>query len=148
MRRGSLVSPLTKVHGVYILTSSIDYFPHNKWGERPLWKKHILYAVKDIQLISKLFLLFSQKGYIDETKLLAQSERYMSLRRDALVPANFGHPLLPLEIMDAPPTRAARQACKACSRELALPCFPRKAGEEGIAQTCMVCCAVFVSTLR
>lgn len=133
---------ITRTYEIFTTTSTLGYFPHNKWNERPLWKKHIQYAAKDIQLISKLFLLFSQKGYVNETELLAQSARYMTLRRDGPPPPNSGHSLLPLDILVVPPDRAASQLCKSCTRKLALPCFPQKPRDDSMAQTCLVCCAV------
>lgn len=99
----------------------------------------------DIHLICRLYLLFLQKGYIDESKLLVQSSRYMNLSRNRGIKlANSGHPLLPLDVLIVPPARASLLLCASCSRQLALLCFPRVRRDDSAERICWVCAAVKV----
>lgn len=81
------------------------------------------------------------KGYINEETLIEQSSRYMLFYRDGPRGVNVGHPLLPLDILVAPPS-GDKLVCKTCSRALSLGCFSKVARKVGGNGNCFVCHAL------
>lgn len=96
----------------------------------------------DVHLISLLWQTFVFRGFIGEERLLAQSSRYMRIHEDA--PVSHGHPLLPLEILQAPPPNTNLMACQACSRALSSKSFPIKMDYSYDTSRCWVCLALKV----
>lgn len=110
--------------------------------KRPLPDTLCSYAAKDIHLIRLIYALFKCRGFLSpENRLLAQSQRYVSMHGDlALKPLEGdrfqNHPVLPLDILDAP-IGMARRECEACHRSLSMECFMERGKTHAVA--CRVC---------
>lgn len=118
------------------------------WTKRPLTQACVDYAAADIVLIAKLYSAFVAKDYIDETALLIQSARYLSLHKNRLGKAGHGHPLLPLEVTSAPSPFVSCHICNTCSRSLSDACFSKAGIKQAKQRNCWVCRAVKVHDAR
>jgi hypothetical protein len=94
----------------------------------------------DVHLISLLWNAFVLRGYVDDTKLLAQSSRYITMHKS--VPPPGGHPLLPLEILETPPVQSTILLCGTCSRDLSSECFPIRGDYTYDTTRCWICLAL------
>lgn len=137
-----------KEHGISInpLYDAVKprFFSHDGWMNRPLPESYIEYAATDIKLITRLYADFVSKGYIEESELIDQSERYISLHRSSLPPPGSGHCLLPLGILSPPSTYRSALTCGTCARSLSPDCFSQTARNSGGKRNCWVCRALSV----
>ncbi|EIM86578.1 uncharacterized protein STEHIDRAFT_111056 [Stereum hirsutum FP-91666 SS1] len=126
---------------------------HDLWLCRPLPRYYAGYAATDAEMIHALYDIFIEGSFIT-SNLPAQSMRYITIWKDRQPGASdshLRHPLLPLEILEAPDDGASEssmRACDTCSRLLSEKAFVREPGVPRrvavSSQKCKVCLAIAV----
>ncbi|KAJ3769832.1 ribonuclease H-like domain-containing protein [Lentinula raphanica] len=132
---------------------------HDKWMCRPLPAEYLHYAAQDVEYMHDLYERFIQAGYIHQnssldSKILAQSNRYISLWSDTIPePGDIyrSNPLLPLEILQPNQINPLESLavssfiCQGCFRALSRHSFhPNPQPHSTIDVFCCVCSAVIL----
>jgi hypothetical protein len=121
---------------------------HAAWMTRPLTEQQLRYAVADVDLITLLYQLFKEKGWIDVPVLARQSHVYVSMYKEAR-PDNANiysrHALMPLDVLDVAEERPDEffYKCLCCGRRLREKCFQEGQLDIGGTHRCCVCEAIY-----
>lgn len=134
----------------YLYRAVMSTVRHDLWLCRPLPRNYAGYAATDAEMIHALYDIFTEKSFIT-SGLPAQSMRYITIWKDRQPGASdshLRHPLLPLEILEAPDDSASAtmRACDTCRRLLSENAFVRESGVPRCiavsSKKCKVCLAI------
>ncbi|KZV84860.1 hypothetical protein EXIGLDRAFT_805550 [Exidia glandulosa HHB12029] len=143
------------LHGVQdnFYSRNQPVFDHNAWMDRPLPRSYLDYAANDISLISRVYSLFQQRGYVSSgsqqrPELEVQSSRYINMHLTP-IPKDDAYrmsSLMPLEILSVPDSNeSTRRECTKCHRSLSVASFTYRVGPTGsrgatgVYDECKVC---------
>ncbi|KAH7063013.1 ribonuclease H-like domain-containing protein [Auriculariales sp. MPI-PUGE-AT-0066] len=136
-----------KDHGLFTVQAR-EHVDHSRWMERPLPADYLRYAKRDIELIARVYQVFSSRGYMPEDRqqlLEEQSKRYHNIHDGPLVRETIFNSsnILPMDVLNEPShEETLLKQCDKCSRKLSPASFEYaslKNGRKLSHQTCKVC---------
>ncbi|KAL0065307.1 hypothetical protein AAF712_007641 [Marasmius tenuissimus] len=115
---------------------------HHSWMQRPLSKKHLDYASHDAYLISQLLATFEKRGLTNNSDIVLQSNRYISIWNDKQPRKGDcyrSNPFFPLGIFDyRDDSDEVSARCDGCKRNLSAASFP-SVGLDVSGTYCHIC---------